>query len=91
MPLTVLQTPTFERLFKKLKSNQQADAEDVICTLLSDPTIGESKKGDLQGVRVHKFRMAGQLALLAYLHDKTTLTLLAIGTHENFYRNLKRQ
>jgi len=37
--------------------------------------------------------MVNQLALLAYEYDevKDTLTLLAFGSHENFYRDLKKK
>ncbi len=47
--------------------------------------------GDLSGVLVYKFKMVKQLTLLAYTcHDQTiTLTFLAFGTHENFYRDPK--
>ena len=59
---------------------------------MKDPNIGQSKIGDLSGILVHKFEMVKQLTLLAYIHhDQTiTLTLLALGLHENFYRNLKK-
>jgi hypothetical protein len=40
----------------------------------------EMKVGDLTGVQVYRFKMADQL----------TLTLLGLGAHENFYRDLKR-
>ena len=42
--------------------------------------------------RVHQFRLAGQLYLMAYLVDERdkAVTLLALGGHENFYRGLKR-
>jgi hypothetical protein len=51
------------------------------------------KKGDLNGIRVYKFRMVNQLALLAYEYDDANdrLTLLAYGSHENFYRDLKKK
>jgi hypothetical protein len=37
--------------------------------------------------------MINQLTLLAYSYDGSvlTLTLLAIGSHENFYRDLKKK
>jgi len=37
--------------------------------------------------------MVKQLALLAYEYDDAsdTLTLLAFGSHENFYRDLKKK
>jgi mRNA interferase RelE/StbE len=64
-----------------------------MCTfsLMEQRTLGEQKMGDLAGVRVHKLRMVNQLALLAYMFDpdSETLALVALGSHENFYRDLK--
>ena len=50
------------------------------------------KRRDLSGVFVHKFRLTGQLYLIAYLVDDDAweITLLALGGHENFYRDLKQ-
>jgi hypothetical protein len=58
--------------------------------VVSEPSCGEEKKGDLAGVSVHKLRVQDQLYLLAYEHDVDTLYLLAIGIHEKFYRDLKK-
>ena len=60
--------------------------------LMQDPRIGNFKSGDLGGIRVYKFKMVNHLNLLAYTHedDVPTLTLLALGSHENFYRDLKQ-
>ncbi len=58
--------------------------------LVTNPLLGEEKKGDLAGVRVHKFDCINQLYLLAYLWDESSRTWLAVGPHENFYRDLKR-
>ena len=60
--------------------------------LMGDLLIGDSKAGDLTGVRVYKFKMVNQLNLLAYIYENEilNLTLLAIGSHENFYRDLKQ-
>jgi hypothetical protein len=59
---------------------------------MKNPLLGELKKGDLNNVRVYKFKMVHQLTLLAYMHDESNenLTLLALGSHANFYRDLKR-
>jgi hypothetical protein len=54
------------------------------------PEIGEAKKGDLTGDFVYKFKCVGQLALLADEFDPATRLLLLLGSHENFYRELKR-
>ena len=54
--------------------------------------IGDLKSGDLGCVRVYKFKMVNQLNLLAYSYEGEvlTLSLLALGSHENFYRDLKQ-
>ena len=61
--------------------------------LMAKPALGEQKKGDLAFLRVYKFKMNKQLTLLGYSFDDGTLTLelMALGSHENFYRDLKRR
>ena len=88
----VLQTPTFKKAVKKLNPNQKKDLDSAIKELMADPTIGEPKKGDLAFLRVHKFKMNKQLTLLGYSFDDGALVLelLALGSHENFYRDIKR-
>ena len=47
--------------------------------------------GDLVGIGVYKFRMVNQLCLLSYrILDASSIKLLTVGPHENFYRDLKR-
>ena len=90
--MKVVQTNLFKKAIKKLHSNQKTDLDQAVKAIMKDPDIGQSKTGDLSGILVYKFKMAQQLTLLVYsYHDQTiTLTLLALGTHENFYRNLKK-
>ena len=57
---------------------------------MEDLRCGEEKRGDLAGVRVYKFRVQDQQFLLAYEFDTDNLSLLALGIHENFYRDLKK-
>ena len=54
--------------------------------------IEARKKGDLTVLRVYKFHSQGQLYLLGYtVDDAISLVYLeAIGSHENFYRDLKK-
>lgn len=89
--MQVVQTNSFRKKVKRLHSNQKSDLDKAIKTILDAPEIGESKVGDLQGVLVYKFKMVKQLTLLAYSFEKEkiTLTLLSLGAHENFYRDLK--
>ena len=88
----VLQTPTFKRAVKRLHKQQKRVLDEAVRAVATDPAIGESKVGDLAGVRVHKFKMNRQLILLAYefLEADDSVKLLALGSHENFYRDLKR-
>lgn len=80
-------TPTFARAAKKLRSEQKAELDSAVRAIADDPTIGDSKVGDLAGVRVFGFRLSNRLCLLAYTQvDDDTGKLLALGSHENFYR-----
>ncbi len=92
MNITVVQTVTFQRHIKKPHKNQKEDLDNAIREILKDTNIGDMKKGDLTGVQVYKFRMVNQLTLLAYefFEDRLQLHLLMLGSHENFYRDLKR-
>lgn len=58
---------------------------------MAKPELGEHKKGDLAFLRVHKFNWNKQLTLLGYSFEEGALTLelMATGTHENFYRDIK--
>jgi mRNA-degrading endonuclease RelE of RelBE toxin-antitoxin system len=90
---SVLQTPTFRKAVKKLKPNQKKELDDAVRALMDKPTLGEQKKGNLAFLRVHKFKMNKQLTLLGYSFKEGTLTLelMALGSRENFYRDLKRR
>ncbi|TNF53243.1 MAG: type II toxin-antitoxin system RelE/ParE family toxin [Gammaproteobacteria bacterium] len=90
MNVTLQQRPSFKRVYKKLHPNQRAAVHAAIREILADPSLGAEKKGDLAGVRVYKFDCVHQQFLLAYLTTEATRTLLAVGPHENFYRDLKQ-
>ncbi|MGB4673442.1 MAG: type II toxin-antitoxin system RelE/ParE family toxin [Azovibrio sp.] len=90
MTIALYQRPAFKRVYKKLHANQRDAVHDAMRALIANPLLGEEKKGDLVGVRVYKFDCVNQLYLLAHLHDETSCTWLALGPHENFYRDLKR-
>ncbi len=89
--IQVLQTPSFKRTVKKLHPNQKQDLDQAIKALMNTPLLGEQKKGDLSFLRVYKFRMVKQLTLLGYSYqdDSLLLEVIALGPHENFYRDLK--
>ncbi|MBL4760055.1 MAG: type II toxin-antitoxin system RelE/ParE family toxin [Mariprofundaceae bacterium] len=90
--MQLLQTPRFSKQLKKLKKNQKEALDEAVETIMANPLIGVQKRGELDYLRVYKFSMLKQQALLAYSYDdgKLIIKLLAIGSHENFYRNLRR-
>lgn len=89
--MEVVQTLTFAKVVRKLHRNQKDDLDKAVRSIINDTNIGDLKVGDLAGIRVYKFKMVAQLTLLAYTYrsDSILLTLLALGSHENFYRDLK--
>lgn len=87
----IKQMPSFKRTYKKLHKAQRAIVNEAISLIANDPTIGEEKKGDLRGIFVYKFKLNNQEFLLAYEWDVINRVLIALGVHENFYRDLKRK
>jgi len=75
----------------------QLAVEDAVVIISKEPELGEQKKGDLHSVFVYKFRFNRQEYLIAYRfgRSKESIELLwidfyKIGSHENFYPELKR-
>ena len=91
--IEVFQSTLFEKQLKKLSTNELTLVEDEIDIIISNPEIGERKKGDLAYLRVHKFKMNNRLVLLGYSWKDTELELylLSVGPHENFYDDMKQR
>jgi mRNA-degrading endonuclease YafQ of YafQ-DinJ toxin-antitoxin module len=86
----VLETPSFRKDVKRLQVNQKQALDEAMRAVMADPMAGERKQGDLAWLRVYRFRMVNQLTLLGYeIKSDDTLILHAVGSHENFYRDLK--
>jgi len=81
----IIQSPLFARKKKKLNRKQIKDLDEAIRKIAQDP-----ETGDLSGVRVYKFNSANSLILLAYEIIENTLFLYTFGSHQNFYRELKK-
>jgi mRNA-degrading endonuclease YafQ of YafQ-DinJ toxin-antitoxin module len=99
--MEIHQTRRFQKVYKKLHQNQLAEANAAIQSIIDNPEIGEQKKGDISWLRVYKFQMVKQLTLIGYCVEpefsvilpagpERCLTFVDIGTHENFYRDIKR-
>jgi mRNA-degrading endonuclease RelE of RelBE toxin-antitoxin system len=95
MALKILVTPSFSRVVKKLHAKDKKEVDAAIVEIATDPTIGDEKKGDLIGIFVYKFKLNKQEVLLAYRLQPSKfkpqeIVLLSLGSHENFYSNIKR-
>ncbi|MFT5133865.1 MAG: mRNA-degrading endonuclease YafQ of YafQ-DinJ toxin-antitoxin module [Gammaproteobacteria bacterium] len=90
--MKVIQSGVFSRSIKKLHKKEKAAIDRAVRKIISNTTIGDMKKGALAGVRVHKFKVADKQYLLAYRTEKKSglIMLLALGSHENFYRDLSK-
>ena len=85
-----LVTPRFARDIKGLHPAEKNALDEQLRALVDQPEAGDMKKGDLAGVRVVKYKHNTQQWLLVYEVGEAAIILLAHGSHENFYRNLKR-
>ena len=91
--IDVYMSRRFKKALSKLPEAQLKIVEDEIDRVIDDPEMGEQKKGDISHLRVHKFNLNNQQALLGYswLENKFELYLLQLGSHENFYQKMKGQ
>ncbi len=86
----ILYKSPFKRFVKKQNRALQLAIEDETERIKNDSAAGEIKRGDLSGFFVYKFTFQNQEYLIAYKQQKDCITFYMIGTHENFYRELKR-
>lgn len=87
--IKILQTALFLRKKKKLKQQELIELDKAVRIIAEHPELGVQKKGDLSDVWVYKYKIHRQEMLLAYQWDEATRTLITLGLHENFYRDLK--
>jgi mRNA-degrading endonuclease YafQ of YafQ-DinJ toxin-antitoxin module len=92
--MKIEQTNRFKKIYKKLYPNQLPEVNEAIQTIVNNPFTGEQKQGDLNWLWVYKFSLLKGLSLLGYTlspltaaasDQVTTLTLVDLGTHENFF------
>ena len=88
--LKIRTTPSFDKAVKKLHAQGKKTVDNAVHKIVAKTTIGEAKKGDLLSVSVYKFKINKQEVLLSYSVDRDELLLIALGSHENFYRDMKR-
>lgn len=91
--VSVYEANRFSKALSKLSNKYQKIVEDEIDQIIADPDLGEQKKGDLNHLWVHKFKIGKQEWLLGYnwAEEKLTINLLQIGSHENYYKEAKNK
>lgn len=82
--------PPFKKFVKKQARSFQLVIEDEVEAIIQNPLAGETKKGDLTGFRIYEFSYQGQNFLLSYVIRTEGIVFFTIGSHENFYRELKK-
>jgi len=87
--MKIYQSRLFEKKVKKMSRGEKDSLDREVRNIAENPNIGEEKKGDLRGVFVHKFKLKANLYLLSYRKTGVDLELVMIGSHENYYRDLK--
>ena len=80
----------FKSFVKKLPVQFQQIVLDAVENISADPEAGELKIGDLQDFRVYKLKINRQLTLIAYKIQNDSVILYLAGSHQNFYKNLKK-
>ncbi len=72
--------------------NQKKALDAAVKTILKNPEISPLKKGDLSTLRVYKYKLHGSQVLLGYCYNEQEelVNLVSVGSHENFYRDVKR-
>jgi mRNA-degrading endonuclease RelE of RelBE toxin-antitoxin system len=86
------QTTRFSRPYKKLFKRELGSIHEAMDAIVKKPEIGTEKVGDLSGLYVYKFKVGKSEWLLGYTFNitKKIVTWHAIGQHENFYRDTKK-
>jgi len=87
--MRIYQSRLFEKKVKKISRPEKEILDQQVRGIADNPSIGDEKKGDLQGIFVHKFKIKTIEYLLAYRVAGEDLELIMIGYHENYYRDLK--
>ena len=92
MNLIIKQSNSFKKTIKKLPTQHKIILDEEIRKLVTNPTLGRRKNGNLAFLRVHKFKLSNQEMLLGYMYeeDEIILILLKLGAHENFYRDIEK-
>jgi len=89
--MRVVQSRTFAKRVKRFRKQEKQALDQQVRAILSNPKIGQEKRGELRGIFVHKFKIHTTQYLIAYrIKENEILELIMIGPHENYYRDLEK-
>ncbi len=91
--ISVYKTNRFDKTLDKMSKTQQQVVEDEVDRIIENPELGVRKKGDLNHLWVHKFKIDSQEWLLGYNWNqgKLTIHLLQLGSHENYHKEARQK
>jgi len=87
--MKVYQSRSFKNRVKKLSKNEKAELDASIKKILLNPLSGTEKKGDLKDIFIYKFKINSAIYLLSYRIYNNQIELIMLGSHANYYRDLK--
>lgn len=82
------------KYLKKIKDRQLKEKfiSIIYDEIANDPYTGEQKTGDLKGLWTMGFTYNKTTYRVAYMiKDDVVIPVILVGTHENFYEELKRK
>ena len=86
-------SPAAIKYIKKIRNKSlKAELKRAIDDIANDPYIGEAKMGDLQGIFGYDVYYDSVNYEIAYIirEKEILVTIIMVGTRENFYSELKR-
>ncbi|MCK5519879.1 MAG: type II toxin-antitoxin system RelE/ParE family toxin [Candidatus Marinimicrobia bacterium] len=88
--MKITQSRIFANKVKKLSKTEKSILDKEIKLIVKNPQIGIEKKADLRGVYVYKFKINTLQYLLSYRFSIEEIEFIMLGSHENYYRDLKK-
>ncbi len=84
--MRIYETPKFQRLRKKLRSEIEKQAlKQALAVLTANPLMGKKLKGEFKEFRSYHYTAGGQERRLIYQAEESALYLLSFGPREGIY------
>jgi mRNA-degrading endonuclease RelE of RelBE toxin-antitoxin system len=92
MPYEVFTTSATDRMLKKLARQVQRHVLQEAARLVEDPIAGSQLEGELRGFRCVRtiFMRTHYRIVYQFNPTKKAVTIVTIGSRENFYQQLRR-